>query len=182
MNRPTFAERKKENCVEKSNSRNGVAVRASGVCRASGAGTGCDRDRGHVDPPRPPPIRRRSRPSWGVPEGRMFFPHNWVRGYVNFDVAPPHNEPDLGRCSQSHAVIVARRRSELRLQCLRALPVGRLPRNAALRENLRAPRLRVLHADLFLRQQRAAIQIHRVDGRDRVRARRGVRHRVAQKF
>ena len=36
----------------------------------------------------------------------MFFPHNWVRGYVNFDVAPPHNEPDLGRCSQSQAVIV----------------------------------------------------------------------------
>ena len=45
-------------------------------------------------------------PSWGVPEGRMFFPHNWVRGYVNFDVAPPHNEPDLGRCTQSHAIIV----------------------------------------------------------------------------
>ncbi|HXP81659.1 MAG TPA: hypothetical protein VN976_17255, partial [Verrucomicrobiae bacterium] len=45
-------------------------------------------------------------PSWGVPEGRMFFPHNWLRGYVNFDVAPSHNEPDLGRCSQSHAVIV----------------------------------------------------------------------------
>jgi hypothetical protein len=46
-------------------------------------------------------------PSWGVPEGRMFFPHNWVRGYVGFDVAPPHNEPDLGRCAQSHTLIVA---------------------------------------------------------------------------
>lgn len=46
-------------------------------------------------------------PSWGVPEGRTFFPHNWLRGYANFDVAPSHNEPDLGRCSQSHAVIVA---------------------------------------------------------------------------
>ncbi len=45
--------------------------------------------------------------SWGVPEGRMFFPHNWVRGYVNFDVAPSHNEPDLGRCSQSQAVIIS---------------------------------------------------------------------------
>ncbi len=44
--------------------------------------------------------------SWGVPKGRTLFPHNWLRGYVNFDVAPPHNEPDLGRCSQSHAVIV----------------------------------------------------------------------------
>jgi hypothetical protein len=46
-------------------------------------------------------------PSWGVREGRMFFPHNWLRGYADFSVAPPHNEPDLGRCSQSHAVIVA---------------------------------------------------------------------------
>jgi hypothetical protein len=45
-------------------------------------------------------------PSWGVPEGRMLFPHNWLRGYVEYDVAPPHNEPDLGRCSQSHTVIV----------------------------------------------------------------------------
>jgi hypothetical protein len=44
---------------------------------------------------------------WGAPEGRMFFPHNWVRGYVDFSVAPPHNEPDLGRCSPSHAVIVS---------------------------------------------------------------------------
>ena len=37
----------------------------------------------------------------------MFFPHNWLRGYADFSVAPPHNEPDLGRCSQSHAIIVA---------------------------------------------------------------------------
>ncbi len=45
-------------------------------------------------------------PSWGVPEGRLLFPHNWLRGYTDFEVAPPHNEPDLGRCSQSSAVIV----------------------------------------------------------------------------
>jgi hypothetical protein len=45
--------------------------------------------------------------SWGVPEGRMFFPHDWVRGYVDYQVAPPHNEPDLGRCTQSHAIIIA---------------------------------------------------------------------------
>ena len=44
--------------------------------------------------------------SWGVPEGKTFFPHDWLRGYANFDVAPPHNEPDLGRCSQSGAVIL----------------------------------------------------------------------------
>ena len=46
-------------------------------------------------------------PSWGVPAGKTFFPHNWVRGYVDFDVAPPHNEPDLGRCSPSQAVIIS---------------------------------------------------------------------------
>jgi hypothetical protein len=45
--------------------------------------------------------------SWGVPEGRVFLPHNWLRGYVDFSVAPPRNEPDLGRCSQSGAVIAA---------------------------------------------------------------------------
>jgi hypothetical protein len=28
----------------------------------------------------------------------FLFPHNWVRGYTDFAVAPPHNEPDLGRC------------------------------------------------------------------------------------
>jgi hypothetical protein len=33
------------------------------------------------------------------PERRTWFPHNWVRGYVDFEVAPPHNEPDLGRCA-----------------------------------------------------------------------------------
>lgn len=41
--------------------------------------------------------------SWGVPEGRTFFPHNWLRGYVDFSVAPSHNEPDLGRCAQGAA-------------------------------------------------------------------------------
>jgi hypothetical protein len=44
--------------------------------------------------------------SWGVPEGRTFFPHDWIRGYVDYEVAPPHNEPDLGRCTQEHATIV----------------------------------------------------------------------------
>jgi hypothetical protein len=27
-----------------------------------------------------------------------FFPHNWIRGYTDFAVAPSHNEPDFGRC------------------------------------------------------------------------------------
>ena len=32
-------------------------------------------------------------------EERLFFPKNFIRGYVDFQVAPSHNEPDLGRCS-----------------------------------------------------------------------------------
>ncbi len=36
--------------------------------------------------------------SFGTPEGRTFFPRNWVRGYTDIEFAPPHNEPDLGRC------------------------------------------------------------------------------------
>jgi hypothetical protein len=31
-------------------------------------------------------------------EARAFFPKNWIRGYTDFEVAPSHNEPDLGRC------------------------------------------------------------------------------------
>ena len=27
------------------------------------------------------------------------FPKGWVRGYTEFGVAPPHNEPDLNRCT-----------------------------------------------------------------------------------
>lgn len=46
-------------------------------------------------------------PSWGVPEGKTFFPHNWLRGYVEGSIAPPHNEPDLGRCAQSQTVIAS---------------------------------------------------------------------------
>ena len=33
-----------------------------------------------------------------LPDSRTFFPRNWIRGYSNFEVAPSHNEPDLGRC------------------------------------------------------------------------------------
>src|SRR2546429_3635215 len=38
------------------------------------------------------------RESHFVSPSRTFFPHNWVRGYTDFSVAPSHNEPDLGRC------------------------------------------------------------------------------------
>ena len=34
-----------------------------------------------------------------VSTDRKIFPKNWVSGYVDFAVAPPHNEPDLNRCS-----------------------------------------------------------------------------------
>src|SRR5256885_1195469 len=39
-----------------------------------------------------------SRVSQFAPQSRTFFPHDWVRGYTDFSVAPSHNEPDLGRC------------------------------------------------------------------------------------
>lgn len=45
--------------------------------------------------------------SFGAPEGRAVFPHHWLRGYIDFEVAPSHNEPDLGRCSPSSSVIVS---------------------------------------------------------------------------
>ncbi len=32
-------------------------------------------------------------------EGPLLLPHNFLRGYVDFEVAPPHNEPDLGLCA-----------------------------------------------------------------------------------
>jgi hypothetical protein len=31
---------------------------------------------------------------------KLLFPEHFIRGYTEFDVAPPHNEPDLGRCNQ----------------------------------------------------------------------------------
>ena len=53
------------------------------------------------------PIRAPSRSPGACPKDECFFPHDWVRGYVSFDVAPPHNEPDLGRCTQSQPIIIA---------------------------------------------------------------------------
>jgi hypothetical protein len=55
-------------------------------------------------PPEPAAGRPAAVPaSFSLPEGKTFFPHNWLRGYMDFSVAPSHNEPDLGRCSQSSA-------------------------------------------------------------------------------
>jgi hypothetical protein len=40
-------------------------------------------------------------PLQGLASGRTFFPKDWVSGFVDFAVAPPHNEPDLNRCTSS---------------------------------------------------------------------------------
>jgi hypothetical protein len=32
--------------------------------------------------------------------GPLFFGKGFLRGYLDFELAPPHNEPDLGRCNQ----------------------------------------------------------------------------------
>jgi hypothetical protein len=37
-------------------------------------------------------------------ESRTFFPQDSIRGYLNFEVAPPHNEPDLGFCNTNFLV------------------------------------------------------------------------------
>jgi hypothetical protein len=33
-------------------------------------------------------------------KGRLLFGKGFLRGYTDFEIAPPHNEPDLGRCNQ----------------------------------------------------------------------------------
>ncbi|HEV2288049.1 MAG TPA: hypothetical protein VGR81_03760 [Candidatus Acidoferrales bacterium] len=33
-------------------------------------------------------------------QGRLLFGEGFIRGYTDFEIAPPHNEPDLGRCNQ----------------------------------------------------------------------------------
>jgi hypothetical protein len=44
--------------------------------------------------------KRQASPAWyDRPAAASWFPRNWVRGYTDFEVAPSHNEPDLGRCA-----------------------------------------------------------------------------------
>jgi hypothetical protein len=38
-------------------------------------------------------------PAPAVGVGRLFFPRNFIWGYSQFDVAPPHNEPDPNLCA-----------------------------------------------------------------------------------
>ncbi len=52
---------------------------------------------GHAQEEQPPPAKS-SFWDYGVPEGRTLLPHDWLRGFTDFEGAPPHNEPDLGRC------------------------------------------------------------------------------------
>jgi hypothetical protein len=35
----------------------------------------------------------------GSEGARTFFPRNWLGGYLDVALAPPHNEPDLNRCA-----------------------------------------------------------------------------------
>jgi hypothetical protein len=39
------------------------------------------------------------KPSPAVGGGRLFMPKNFIWGYGQFDVAPPHNEPDPNLCA-----------------------------------------------------------------------------------
>ena len=37
-------------------------------------------------------------PSKPVEGGRLFLPKNWIWAWTQFDIAPPHNEPDPNLC------------------------------------------------------------------------------------
>src|ERR1700746_385345 len=39
------------------------------------------------------------KPAPAVGGGRLFFPRNFIWGYSQFDIAPPHNEPDPNICA-----------------------------------------------------------------------------------
>ena len=38
-------------------------------------------------------------------QDRMFFPSDWIWGWGQFDIAPPHNEPDPNLCAANAGVI-----------------------------------------------------------------------------
>jgi hypothetical protein len=42
-------------------------------------------------------------PPKAVEGGRLFFPKNYIWGWSQFDVAPPHNEPDPNLCAANAA-------------------------------------------------------------------------------
>jgi len=47
-----------------------------------------------------PPIQTPAQPEKSPgKQDRLFFPEGWIFGYVQFDIAPPHNEPDPNLCA-----------------------------------------------------------------------------------
>lgn len=55
--------------------------------------------------PEPPPAFASASQSSRGSQDRFLRPlRQWVRGYTDFQYAPPHNEPDLGRCLASTGV------------------------------------------------------------------------------
>jgi hypothetical protein len=48
-----------------------------------------------TNPPADPAVK----PLKQDPKPAGWFRSNWIRGHADFDVAPSHNEPDLGRCA-----------------------------------------------------------------------------------
>jgi hypothetical protein len=44
-------------------------------------------------------LNAQQKPSSAVGGGSLFFPRNFIWGYSQFDVAPPHNEPDPNLCA-----------------------------------------------------------------------------------
>ena len=58
-----------------------------------------------------------------APEERWWLPKgNWIYGYAEFDLAPPHNEPDPELLRGQFGELW---RSELAMQPVRALPAAR---------------------------------------------------------
>jgi hypothetical protein len=47
-----------------------------------------------------------AKPGGAAVEERLLFPHNSVRGFLDFEFAPPHNEPDLGLCAPHEGPLV----------------------------------------------------------------------------
>ena len=44
-------------------------------------------------------VEKPSLPMEKPSSGRLFFPKNFIWGYTQFDIAPPHNEPDPNLCA-----------------------------------------------------------------------------------
>lgn len=56
---------------------------------------GCAAAQGQSPPAAFPPVFRAA----PVEQGPLLFPQNFARGYLDFEIAPPHNEIDVGLCA-----------------------------------------------------------------------------------